>query len=82
MNALVDKLQWRRDADTLLNRIRALSKKQTLSERQVKALKKWIKQAKAKKKDLSVESVADLFPGKSTASIKAYFDQILRSLSA
>ena len=82
LNTLVDKLQWRRDADTLLNRIRALSKKQTLSGRQVKALKKWIKQAKANKEDLSVESVADLFPGKSTASIKSHFDKILRSLSA
>ena len=82
MNTLVDKLQWRRDAFTLLNRIRALSKKQTLSGRQVKALKKWIKLAKANKEELSIESVADLFPGKSMTSIKAHFDQILRSLSA
>ena len=40
LNILVDKLQWRRDTETLLNRIRTLSKNQTLSGRQVKTLRK------------------------------------------
>ena len=40
LNILVDKLQWRRDTESLLNRIRTLSKNQTLSGRQVKTLRK------------------------------------------
>ena len=82
LNTLVDKLQWRRDANTLLKRIMTLSKKQTLSGRQIKILKKIIQCAKAKNEVVSVETIVDMFPGKSLTNLQRYIDQISRFLHA
>ena len=82
LNTLVNRLQWRRGSDTLLKRIRTLSKNQTLSIRQEKTLKRLIQQAKLTKQEISIDNILNLFPGKSVSSIKAYIDQITRSLSA
>ena len=80
LNALVNKINWRRDADAMLKRIRTLSKKQTLSVRQIETLRRLSHQAMLNNEKLIADNIIDMFPGKSTATLTLYIDQITRSL--
>ena len=82
LDALVNKINWRRDADTMLKRIRTLSKKQTLSVRQIETLRRLSHQAMLSNEKLTADSIIDMFPGKSTATLMLYINQITKSLLA
>ena len=70
------KLHWKRRISAMLNRIRMLVKDQSLSVRQHKILRRLAAQARKNKTKLVVEDIAEIFPGKSTATLKSSLNDL------
>ena len=70
------KLHWKRRISAMLKRIRMLVKDQSLSVRQHKILRRLAAQARKNKTKLVVEDIAEIFPGKSTATLKSSLNDL------
>ena len=71
LQILTAQLKWKRRASILLQRIRDITKNQSLSVRQYKILRKLRTRERVQKMKLDLEEVADLFPGKTIATLKS-----------
>ena len=76
LQILTAQLKWKRRASILLQRIRDITKNQSLSVRQYKILRKLRTRERVQKMKLDLEEVADLFPGKTMATLKSAVEDL------
>ena len=76
LQILTAQLKWKRRASILLQRIRDIAKNQSLSVRQYKILRKLRTRERVQKMKLDLEEVADLFPGKTMATLKSAVEDL------
>ena len=72
ISELVDRLNWKRNVQTMLNRIQFLGKNQTLSVRELRLFNRLKKKAKKENKPFDLEEAANQFPGRLASTLQSY----------
>ena len=72
ISELVDRLNWKRNVQTMLNRIQFLGKNQVLSVRELRLFNRLKKKAKKENKPFDLEEVANQFPGRLASTLESY----------
>ena len=72
ISELVDRLNWKRNVQTMLNRIQFLGKNQTLSVRELRLFNRLKKKAKKENKPFDLEKAANQFPGRLASTLQSY----------
>ena len=72
ISELVDRLNWKRNVQTMLNRIQFLGKNQVLSVRELRLFNRLKKKAKKENKPFDLEEAANQFPGRLASTLQSY----------
>ena len=70
ISELVDRLNWKRDTQTMLKRIQYLGKNQKMSVREMKLFRRLRKKAIKENKPFNLEEIANQFPGKLASTLE------------
>ena len=76
LKSLKIEFEWKRGTSALLRRIQTLAKNQTLSVRQYKVLRRIRTKERVLKSKLDLGEIADLFPGKTMATLKSALEDL------
>ena len=72
LSELVERLNWKRNVHTMLNRIQLLGKNQVMSVRELRLFRRLKKKAKKENKPFNLEEIANQFPGRLASTLELY----------